>query len=164
MKLIGIIFVVAGLVWAFIAYNMKTTVTTGGETIGSGVFSVYVEKSEVHNLGLMETRRNHLMFAGLSIVVGVVMFGFGSLAGQGGGRNLRKCPVCAESIQPDAKKCHFCSSDLPELWSQATVPETPPPPAQDDNGRMVVRLCKSCRATNHGNASACTRCGASLAV
>ena len=162
MKLIGVFLIVTGLVWAAIAYNMNTTVTTGGETIGSGAFSVYVEKSEVHNLGLMETRRNHLMFAGLSIVVGVLMFGFGSLSSESGGGNLRKCPVCAESIQPDAKKCRFCGSDLPELWAQATVPETPPHPVHDEDGHMVVRLCPSCRATNHGNASACTRCGASL--
>ena len=62
----------------------------------------------------METRRNHLLFASLCIVVGVVMFGFGSLVGQSGGDNLRKCPVCAESIQPDARKCRFCGNDLPE--------------------------------------------------
>lgn len=164
MKPIGIFFIVAGLVWAAIAYNMKTTVSIGGETIGSGAFSMYVEKNEVHNLGLMETRRNHLLFASLCIVVGVVMFGFGSLVGQPGRGNLRKCPVCAEWIQPDARKCRFCGNELPESRTQATVPEPPSLPAHDNDGRIIVRVCPSCRATNHGSVSACSRCGTSLSA
>lgn len=167
MKPFGIFFILVGIVWGVIAYNMETTVTVGGETIGSGSFSVYVPKNEVNNLGLMDTRRNHLMFSGLSIIVGVLLFGFGSISRSTDSSKLKKCPFCAEAIQPDAKKCRYCNGDLPESWSSSQAQETIIPPAQpvySDEDRIVIRMCPACRFTNNGSATVCSRCGGLLPV
>jgi hypothetical protein len=101
MKPAGTIFMVLGLLWMFVAFNMETTV-------GSGF-------GEVHNLGLMEERRNHLYLAGGTMLIGVLLFGFGSVVQRGSGADhgsLRSCPICAEQIQRQAIKCRFCGADV----------------------------------------------------
>src|SRR5262245_19402576 len=79
MKPLGLLLIVVGAIWALIAWNMSTTVTGGGERIGSGEFSISVPKITVHNIGLMEERRNHLLGAAFTALAGVILFGFGSL-------------------------------------------------------------------------------------
>lgn len=165
MKLFGVFFIAVGIIWGVVAYNMETTVTVGGELGPGGLF--YIPKSEVNNLGLIETRRNHLMFAGLSVVVGVLLFGFGSLSRSTDSSNLKKCPFCAEAIQPDAKKCRYCNGDLPESWSSSPAQETitqPDQPIYNNDGGIVIRMCPACRMTNNGSATACSRCGGLLPV
>jgi len=61
MRGFGVLLVVVGVVWALIAFNMNTTVTTESKTYGPGEYSIAVPSVTVHNLGLMETRRNNLM-------------------------------------------------------------------------------------------------------
>lgn len=78
MKAFGILLVIAGLIWAAAAFSMDTTVTTDSKTIGSGEYSIHVPSQTVQNLGLMDDRRNHLMFSGLTILAGVILIGFGS--------------------------------------------------------------------------------------
>jgi len=34
---------------------------------------------------------------------------------------LRKCPVCAEAIQREARKCRFCASDVEPLPTQRGI-------------------------------------------
>lgn len=161
MKLFGAFFILVGLVWGMVAYNMETTVNTAD--VG-GAYSVYVPEKEVHNIGLMETRRNHLMFSGLSVVIGVLLFGFGSLSNSTGACNLKKCPLCAELIQPDAKKCRYCGGDIPEFWSKPEVPATPAASLINEAGQLVLFICPSCRATNNGSAKECSKCGAALPI
>lgn len=108
MKGLGIILVIVGVIWAFVASQMETTVTSESEFVGS----IYVPSTTVNNIGLMETRRNHLMFSGLTILVGVVLVGFGSISRQAETHSLRACPNCAELIQPAAKVCRFCNTTL----------------------------------------------------
>lgn len=79
MKKMGLVLIVAGILGGAFAFNLDTSVETGGETIGSGKYAVTIPKSRVNNLGLMEERRNYLGASGLAILVGVILFGFGSL-------------------------------------------------------------------------------------
>src|SRR6266516_478379 len=117
MKGTGILLIVIGAIWTIIAFNMNTAVETGGERIGSGAYSVEIPKMKVNNLGLMEERRNHLMFAGLTIVVGVILFGFCALSDNSNVQsgNTKACPYCAEIIQAEAKFCRFCQKDLSSM-------------------------------------------------
>lgn len=120
MKGLGIFLVIAGVIWALIAFNMDTTITTESERYGSGEYAFSVPSASVHNIGLMETRRNHLMFSGLTILAGVVLVGFGSLEKSSGlNTKLKQCPFCAESIQPAALKCRFCNSELQESFQES---------------------------------------------
>ena len=113
MRGLGIFLVVAGIIWALIAFNMDTTVTTESQSYGSGEYAIDVPSVTVNNLGLMETRRNNLMFAGLTILIGVVLIGFGSNSKQEATTvGLKACPFCAEPILSKAIKCKHCGSDL----------------------------------------------------
>lgn len=71
MRKFGFFLAGAGLVWALYAFNIDTTVST--ESYYGGGFS------RVHNLGLMDDRRNHLLAAGFTALIGVVLIGFGSV-------------------------------------------------------------------------------------
>lgn len=118
MRKIGIVLVIVGMLWAIIAFNMSTSVDTGGETFGAGQYSIEVPKMRVNNLGLMEDRRNHLMFAGLTILVGVMLLGFGTVSESRNSPALvttgtRTCPYCAELVKSAALICRFCNKDLP---------------------------------------------------
>lgn len=57
-----------GVVWLFIAFNMDTSVSTGG--------GVYMP-DRVENLGLIARRQNHLMIAGLVTLIGTLLAIFG---------------------------------------------------------------------------------------
>lgn len=79
MKQLGLVLVALGLLGAVFAFSMDTTIETGGKTIGSGIYSVTIPSGRVHNLGLMEQRSNVLYTSGLAILVGVILYGFGSI-------------------------------------------------------------------------------------
>ena len=76
----------------------------------------------VHNLGLIERRRTHLMFAGGTVLVGTILMGFGSLrrdASDDGEDDLRACPHCAELVQSEAVYCRHCKRDIPALETES---------------------------------------------
>lgn len=102
----GVVLIVIGLIWGIVAFNMTTAVETGSHIIGA-----------VHNLDLADKRRTHLMISGLLIVVGTVLFGFGSSQNSPTvpTKNTRKCPFCAESVNIEAVKCRFCGESLPKV-------------------------------------------------
>jgi len=117
MRLLGIILTLVGVIWVVIAFNMQTTVRTGGTTIGSGQFSIQVPVMEVKNLGLMDDRRNHLLVGASLTVIGILLFGFGTLVqskaiNSANSGSLKTCPICAESIQKAATKCRYCGSEI----------------------------------------------------
>lgn len=80
MRVLGVLAFLFGCIWAIRAWNMDTTVPTGGEFVGSGAFRTYVQSSRVHNIGLMDERRNHLIGSGIVILAGILFMGFGELA------------------------------------------------------------------------------------
>ena len=89
MKSFGIFLIIIGVIWAIIAFSASTTVSTGF--------------GEVNNIGLMTDRQNHLIFSGLTILIGVILFGFGSAsvrssANSNISQGRTSCPFCAEDI------------------------------------------------------------------
>lgn len=125
MKKIGLLLIVVSAIWGAIAFNMPTTVTTEGQRIGSGQYSIYVPSVTVNNIGLMEQRRNHLLIAGFIAISGVVLFGLGSFQQASGtpSAGQRQCPHCAEFVKSEAKVCRFCQRDLPSLQELALQDE-----------------------------------------
>ena len=127
MKNFGLCLIIAGAIWGVIAFNMKTTVETESRTIGSGLYSAYIPSQTVHNLDLADQRRNHLIGAGIALISGILLFGFGSMkpaeetsqtqktAATEAQSTERKCPFCAETIKQEAVVCRFCSRDVPAL-------------------------------------------------
>lgn len=165
MKIIGAIFLVLGIAWAAIAFNMNTTVTTEGKVIGSGEFSTYVAPMTVNNIGLMARRSNHLTMSGVAIISGVLLLIFSAFrsnkeqvmqAPSEATDELRACPFCAESIKKEAKICRFCQRDVPafeavpETVIEEPIEETGPEgtcPACNKTILLSSKECKFCKAS-----------------
>lgn len=68
------------------------------------------------NFGLMDERRNSLLYFGLGILVGVILIAVGTIKNEirppRDSENTRKCPFCAESIHIDATICKHCKSSI----------------------------------------------------
>ena len=75
MRKFGFFLTGVGLVWALYSFNMDTTVRT--ESYYGGGISIPSQR--VHNLGLLEDRRNNLLGAGFTVLIGVILIGFGSV-------------------------------------------------------------------------------------
>jgi hypothetical protein len=65
VKTYGIGLIILGAIWGVIALNMQTSVKTESGDL-------------VHNLSLADKRRNHLFGAGITLISGILLFGFGS--------------------------------------------------------------------------------------
>lgn len=74
MKRFGILLLLVGSLWALVAFNTDTTVATEGFVIGD----TYIPSKKVHNIGMMDERRNSLMLSGLVVIVGVILFSVGN--------------------------------------------------------------------------------------
>lgn len=176
MKTIGAILVCAGIVWAVIAFNIPTTVEVGGERIGSGIFSAEVPRMTVNNLGLMEQRRNHLMMAGVTIIAGVLLIGFGTvITPQALAQELghRTCPFCAEKIKAEATVCRFCQREMPSLAEEAAAREAATQLAarqaeqaaaerHEAEARKPKGICPNCEATIAVDSISCPKCKATF--
>ena len=78
MKAIGSLLIIAGLIWGFVAFNIDTSIEIGGESYGSGEYSVSIPKRRINNLGLMNEKQNNIYGAGITLVIGVILFIFGA--------------------------------------------------------------------------------------
>lgn len=113
MKQLGIFLILVGAVWGLVAWNMETTVDSFG--------GMYYPSSKVHNIGLIEKQRNHLMGAGLILLIGVILFATSSRTTQTTNLSTaKKCPFCAELVKVEAVFCKHCGKALPEI-----TPATP---------------------------------------
>jgi hypothetical protein len=74
MRKLSIFLIWAGIFWIVYAFNMDTSVITGGETYGSGEFAVQVPIMRVNNLGLMNEKQNNLIISSLILIIGIVLF------------------------------------------------------------------------------------------
>jgi len=102
MRAWGIFLIIVGVICAFSAITMDTSVATelGGR---------------VNNLGLMNLQTNLLIGAGISFISGILLIGFSSKSGASSPEAVRTCPYCAEQVKVQATICRFCQKDLPVL-------------------------------------------------
>ena len=89
MKITGMILIAIGLIWGIIAFNIDTSVEVGGDVIGVGEYSVHVPKTRVNNIGLMNEKQNHIIGAGLILLIGVLFFIVGTLKKENEQENTR---------------------------------------------------------------------------
>jgi len=76
VKIFGVITLIVGFVTLVSALNMETTVVVHPYHDGSWIGP----EERVHNIGLMDERRNWLIVAGIILLAGILLLGFGSLA------------------------------------------------------------------------------------
>lgn len=156
MKKLGLSFLLVGLIWAGYAFNMDVTVTRPAETLGSGVTEITLPAITVNNLGLMDQRRNHLIFSGILFLAGVILFALGK---SGAAISKQKtCPFCAESIDVRAVVCRFCQKDIPAQEPQKKEKML----AVKSPGPITVKYCPKCTGMNNGEATVCFRCESAL--
>lgn len=129
MKAIGILLVIVGFVWGLVGFNMDVGIDTDAR--GYGEYAIGVP-SRVVNIDRLERRRMHLGGAAVTILVGVILIGFGHVAPQETVSTRRACPECAESIQAAATKCRYCGASVTPLVGTAETPPTPLAPIQSD--------------------------------
>ncbi|WP_432741123.1 zinc ribbon domain-containing protein [Methylobacter sp. G7] len=104
MKGWGSFLIIIGIICAFSAITMDTSVATG---LGG----------RVNNLGLMNLQTNLLIGAGIAFISGIMLIGFSSKSRSGASRrsqtndNNKKCPYCAEIIKKEAVICRYCGKE-----------------------------------------------------
>lgn len=155
MRILGIVMTVFGLAWAIFALNMDVNVTTQARTFGVGEYSVGVPSIDVVNVGLMDRRRNHLIFSGFIFLAGIILISVGkdSVVSKS-----RVCPFCAEKINDAAVLCRFCQKEIPSVARDITVVASSSSEQKQPNGPLTFVHCKKCTTLNEGTANVCFRC------
>lgn len=160
MRTLGYVMTVLGLAWGIFALNMDVNVTSMAQTIGSGDYAINVPSVEVVNVGLMDKRRNHLIFSGFIFLAGVVLLALGkdTVASQN-----RTCPFCAEKINEAAVFCRFCQKEIPGGVNDAQVTVNPSSEPKQSSGPLTFVHCKKCTTLNESTSTVCFRCQHPLA-
>ena len=104
MRILGLLLSIGGVFGLIMSLSMDTTVHVGGERIGYGEYSTYIPSTRVHNIGLMQQKRNSILVSSVVLVVGVLLVGFGELqrltkAGRPGGVEAKSVPHGEEELE-----------------------------------------------------------------
>jgi len=102
MKGWGLFLIFVGVICAFLAIKMDTSVAIG-------------LTGRVNNLGLMNLQTNLLIGAGIAFISGILLIGFSPKPEASSSEAIRICPYCAEQVKAQAVICRFCQKDLPVL-------------------------------------------------
>lgn len=119
MRILGLLFFVAGAAWIYNAYGLDISV------------SQYIngEFEQVVNLAKVEARNAQILMASVVTLAGAIFLGAGGIIAGGLFESDRSdtCLACAESVRKDAKVCPHCGNVfLSENVAQAAVkPATP---------------------------------------
>lgn len=134
MKIIGIVFLVCGLVVGAFALAMNVGVDVPPTSI-AGEFKA--PAMQVANVELMARKQNFLTVSSTLSIVGAILIGFATLA-------PATQPVTDFNVTPAA------------IQAASTIPELKP------TQTTSVSICPKCRHMGSGDATACARCGAEL--
>jgi hypothetical protein len=110
VRVVGVLLLVAGIVGMLVGLSMTTSVSVDSPLFG---------KTEVHNIGLMDDRRNTITISGILVLLGGMVIGFSHSRGSGSAplpplaSDARHCPFCGECIKRAAVVCRFCGKDVP---------------------------------------------------
>ena len=114
MVKIGVFIVIIGVLLGIYGYGMETTVTTDESVIGVGPDAIRIPSKKIHNIVLLEKRKECLMFSGGLVLIGIILYvaGVSQQSKLEENRSRRACPKCGELIKNEAVKCRFCSYDI----------------------------------------------------
>ena len=70
MKTVGVLLMIAGLVFGLYGFTMDVTVTVPAQSYGYGISTPAMT---VNNIGLMDERRNYLEVGGFLVVLGILV-------------------------------------------------------------------------------------------
>lgn len=156
MRITGILLTIIGAVWALFAFNMNVSVTTEASNLGSGDYSINIPSVTVNNIGLMDQRRNHLIFSGIVFLAGIIL----TALGKSNNPSQKACPFCAEQINAQASICKHCHKTLPSTEEPKQEPIAPK--QKPANEPSTIAYCSKCTAMNEGHHENCFRCGTPL--
>lgn len=74
MRGFGKFLIVIGVLWGLLAFSMDTSIEVPAQTFGEGEFSITTPAQRVNNLGLMNDKQNYIIGAGLTLVIGVLLY------------------------------------------------------------------------------------------
>ena len=109
MKTISIILIIAGGSLALYSLTMDTSVAVNYPNGNSFGFP-----DRVNNMGLMNDKQNYLMFSGVLLVIGTILFFIDNkkIKQEDVEANFKTCPRCIEKVRIEAKICRYCNFDF----------------------------------------------------
>ena len=143
MKTIGCFLFVFGIIIGWFGLVMDTTVETGGQTIGSGEYSVTVPKMTVQNIGLLQKRQTIFYGAGVSLLLGAIFIGFGTLAATGPQGTSTVSPQQLSQLQKFRSGALISPEEVESLLTLARQQPLSAPEASSSSGNSLFHLTSS---------------------